>query len=482
MPEWSSEQARAALEAELTAYARSFDLIDVRTEAVEQLIVEFAVPGQSGCRFGFRYPVNDDDAIDLSDHVAVARVNLEEWVEADDLQLPECTPGEIAWLPSYRAADPANVGAGPRPGLPHVDDRYDAGVTHIVEGIRDEVHSPRRNDPGGVRSVDRRTSRPGGTRRCRRNRSAARLRVAASAFACQRHSRLASIKRSGASGSRPIARAWMHLVPHARARFHRAGSRRRSLRRRRTRPQAAVRTGTVVVRRVRDEWDRRPSLPAKPSGSRPTRSAHAPDSERKLSGGCAGPAPACASSSLRLGLRLLRRDELRLAGLAGLDVEDRLVGGVAREVALVGDDQLRAEEAHARGARRTAASRSAWRSVPSGAITTIWFETQVGDVDRARRGDGEAVRAVERRGSPRSVAPRRRLPPAPIGTRRMPARRGLPAKLPDSLCWPTRNERAVGGQHDPGRAEHARRRAAGPSATPPACRRPAGMRQITPPS
>lgn len=100
MPRWQPEEARAAIEAHIEAHTTCLDLLDVRVDG-HDIAIEFAVPDRPGCRFGFRWPVDGDPStIDLDDHATLARVNLEEWVEAADLALPDCTPGEIAWLPS----------------------------------------------------------------------------------------------------------------------------------------------------------------------------------------------------------------------------------------------------------------------------------------------------------------------------------------------------------------------------------------------
>lgn len=100
MPVWEAEEARAAIEAQITAWTTCVELLDVRVDG-DHIAVEFAVPDQPGCRFGFRWPVvGDPSTIDVDDHAMMARVNLEEWVEAADLTLPDCIPGEIAWIPA----------------------------------------------------------------------------------------------------------------------------------------------------------------------------------------------------------------------------------------------------------------------------------------------------------------------------------------------------------------------------------------------
>jgi hypothetical protein len=36
--------------------------------------------------------------MNIANYAMLARVNLEESVEASDLGLPDCAPGELAWL------------------------------------------------------------------------------------------------------------------------------------------------------------------------------------------------------------------------------------------------------------------------------------------------------------------------------------------------------------------------------------------------
>jgi hypothetical protein len=76
------------IEAQIKAFTTCLDLLDVRVDG-DHIAVELAVPGQPGCRFGFRWPVvGDPSTIDLDDHAMLARVNHEERVEATTLTLP----------------------------------------------------------------------------------------------------------------------------------------------------------------------------------------------------------------------------------------------------------------------------------------------------------------------------------------------------------------------------------------------------------
>jgi hypothetical protein len=98
MSRWEPEEARAAVEAQIRAYTTCLDVLDVRVDR-DQIAVQFAVPDRPGCCFGFRWPVaGEPGTLDLANHAMLARVNLEERVEADDMALPDCAPGEIAWL------------------------------------------------------------------------------------------------------------------------------------------------------------------------------------------------------------------------------------------------------------------------------------------------------------------------------------------------------------------------------------------------
>jgi hypothetical protein len=98
MLRWTPGEARAAIEAQIAAYTTCLDVLDVRVDR-DDIAVEFGVPDRPGCRFGFRWPIaGEPGTIDLANHAMLARVNLEESVEASDLALPDCTPGEIAWL------------------------------------------------------------------------------------------------------------------------------------------------------------------------------------------------------------------------------------------------------------------------------------------------------------------------------------------------------------------------------------------------
>ncbi|MEA2131799.1 MAG: hypothetical protein QOJ85_4690 [Solirubrobacteraceae bacterium] len=100
MSQWRPEEARAAIEAQIEAYTTCLDVLDVYVDR-DQIAVEFAVPDRPGCRFGFRWPVaGAPGTMDLAIHAMLARVNLEEFVEAADLTLPDCSPREISWLAS----------------------------------------------------------------------------------------------------------------------------------------------------------------------------------------------------------------------------------------------------------------------------------------------------------------------------------------------------------------------------------------------
>lgn len=95
MLRWKAEEARAAIQAQIEAYTTCLDLLGVRVDR-DHIAVEFAVPDRPGCRFGFQWPVaGAPGTMGLETHAMLAR---EEWVEATDMTLPDCSPGQLAWL------------------------------------------------------------------------------------------------------------------------------------------------------------------------------------------------------------------------------------------------------------------------------------------------------------------------------------------------------------------------------------------------
>jgi hypothetical protein len=94
------DAAREAIANEVAKLA--IDVLDVRLEG-PSVVVEFAADEHPGCRFGFRFPARaaDDPDETLEGHAALARVNLQEEIKADDHGLPDdCRPGTLAWLDS----------------------------------------------------------------------------------------------------------------------------------------------------------------------------------------------------------------------------------------------------------------------------------------------------------------------------------------------------------------------------------------------
>src|SRR6266545_1985940 len=96
------------------------------------------------------------------------------------------------------------------------------------------------------------------------------------------------------------------------------------------------------------------------------------------------------------------RDELRHAALAGLDVEDRLVGGIAADEGLVRDDQARALEHDAR-------RRVEWNRRP--VLATQWSRGEALDVGAIGTDHRDLVAANERH-----VDPAGARDPEPVGT------------------------------------------------------------------
>jgi hypothetical protein len=94
---WTAEEARVAV---ADGIARALPDLEVLTSRVEEddVLIEFAVPHRPGCRFGLRWPARDDPVDDLARHADTAWINLQELIEAADMGLPVCAPGEVTWL------------------------------------------------------------------------------------------------------------------------------------------------------------------------------------------------------------------------------------------------------------------------------------------------------------------------------------------------------------------------------------------------
>ena len=100
MSKWPLDAAREAIAIEVAKL--DIDVVDVRLEG-PIVVVEFAVDQHPGCRFGFRFLARaDDDPVEtLEGHASLARVNLQEEIEADDRGLPDdCRPGTLTWIDS----------------------------------------------------------------------------------------------------------------------------------------------------------------------------------------------------------------------------------------------------------------------------------------------------------------------------------------------------------------------------------------------
>src|SRR4051794_38355278 len=142
-------------------------------------------------------------------------------------------------------------------------------------------------------------------------------------------------------------------------------------------------------------------MPLEPAMSVRSRSKNAAPRCMRSEASCPGWRPWLAVPRAQAGAQ---RDELRLATLARLCVEDRLVRGIAAEERLVGDDQPRAPEHHARwrviGDRRAVRAgswnrRESLEVVSPGTDHGDLVAARERDVDPARACDPEAVGAVE---------------------------------------------------------------------------------------
>src|SRR5436305_9655512 len=156
------------------------------------------------------------------------------------------------------------------------------------------------------------------------------------------------------------------------------------------------------------------------------------------------------------------RDELRQAALPHPDVEDRLVGGIAAEVRLVGNDQAPAREHRARWRveRHARAVLTELRSrgepgdfVPTPTDLDDLIASREGDVDVPGASDRESVGTVSGPALP-DPANRPRTVVAPDAHRIELARRRIAIAAPGGALLREEQPSVVARGHDPRGSEH----------------------------
>ena len=98
MSRWAAESARIAIVEQIERWVPMATVEHAYLDG-ENVAIEFSVQARPNCRFGFRFPIwDDEDSESLEGHASIAGINLQEGIEADDCGLPACEPGQIAWL------------------------------------------------------------------------------------------------------------------------------------------------------------------------------------------------------------------------------------------------------------------------------------------------------------------------------------------------------------------------------------------------